>query len=66
MFGFGLAEMVVILVVALIVFGPGKLPQVGKALGSSLREFRDATRALDDDRILPDESEPRDRGADRP
>ncbi len=46
MFGLGISELIVILVIALIVFGPGKLPQVGKALGSSLREFKKATREI--------------------
>lgn len=46
MFGLGLPELIVILVIALIFFGPGKLPQVGKALGSSIREFKKATREI--------------------
>lgn len=46
MFGLGLSELIVILVIALIVFGPGKLPQVGKALGSSIREFKKASREI--------------------
>jgi sec-independent protein translocase protein TatA len=43
-FGIGFPEMVVILVLALIVFGPGKLPEMGSAVGRSLREFREAVR----------------------
>ena len=43
MFGIGTTELVIILVIALIVFGPGKLPEVGKAIGSSIKEFKDAT-----------------------
>lgn len=42
MFGLGVPELVLILVIGLIVFGPGKLPGVGKALGKSLREFKEA------------------------
>jgi len=34
---------IIILVIALIVFGPGKLPQIGKALGGGIKEFRNAT-----------------------
>ena len=44
MFSFSMMELVVILVIALVVFGPGKLPEVGKALGKGLNEFR---RAMD-------------------
>jgi sec-independent protein translocase protein TatA len=36
-------ELVLILVIALVVFGPGKLPEVGKALGKGIQEFRRAT-----------------------
>jgi sec-independent protein translocase protein TatA len=36
----GIPELIIILVVALIVFGPGKLPEVGKSLGKTIREFR--------------------------
>lgn len=38
----GLPEIALILVLALIIFGPGKLPEVGKALGKSIREFKGA------------------------
>lgn len=41
-FGLGVPELIVILVIALLVLGPGKLPDVGKFLGRSLRDFRDA------------------------
>jgi len=38
----GLPELVVLLVIVLAVFGAGKLPQVGRAAGQSIREFRNA------------------------
>ena len=40
----GPLELVIILVIALIILGPGKLPDVGASLGKSIREFRKATR----------------------
>ena len=40
----GIPELVLILVIALVVFGPGKLPEIGKAVGKSLREFRSASK----------------------
>ncbi len=43
MFGIGFTEIVVILVIALIVLGPEKLPELAKALGRAMREFRTAT-----------------------
>lgn len=46
MFGIGPWELILILVIALVVFGPGKLPDVGKALGNGLKEFRKASENL--------------------
>jgi sec-independent protein translocase protein TatA len=45
----GPAELVVILLVVLIIFGAGKLPEVGKALGRGIKEFRAAKEAPPDD-----------------
>ncbi len=42
MFNVGFSEALVICIVALIVFGPKKLPEIGRALGRGLREFRKA------------------------
>ena len=42
MFNLGASELLLILVIALVVFGPGKLPEVGKAIGKSLHEFKRA------------------------
>ena len=43
MFGLSPAHLVIILVIALVVIGPGKLPEVGAAIGKSIREFQKAT-----------------------
>jgi sec-independent protein translocase protein TatA len=40
MFGLGMGELLVILVIVLLVFGAGKLPQIGDALGKSIRNFK--------------------------
>jgi sec-independent protein translocase protein TatA len=47
MFGFGMPEMIVLLIIALVVVGPGKLPQLGQALGSSIRNFKKASAGDD-------------------
>ncbi|MGN7298017.1 twin-arginine translocase TatA/TatE family subunit [Ferdinandcohnia sp. SAFN-114] len=48
----GFGELVVIIFFALLVFGPKKLPELGKAAGTTLREFKKATKGiLDDDDV---------------
>ncbi len=42
-------SLIIVGVVALLIFGPKKLPELGKAMGSTLREFRHATKGLTDD-----------------
>ena len=42
----GISGLLIILAIALIVFGPAKLPQLGKAFGETLREFRNSTRGI--------------------
>jgi TatA/E family protein of Tat protein translocase len=44
--GLGMPELIVIFVIALLVFGPKKLPELGKSLGKGLREFKRATDDL--------------------
>jgi len=51
MFGLGFPELLIILVIILVIFGAGKLPQVGDALGKGLNKFR---TAMDD---KPEKSE---------
>jgi sec-independent protein translocase protein TatA len=46
-FGLGIPELVVILVVALVVFGPGRLPEIGGALGRSIKDFRKGLETSD-------------------
>ena len=44
MFGSGFPELLVILVVCLVIFGPGKLPEIGEALGKGIRDFQRALK----------------------
>jgi sec-independent protein translocase protein TatA len=48
-FGIGLPEMAVILIVALLVFGPKKLPEIGRSLGKAIRGFQDASRDFENE-----------------
>ncbi|HSF73903.1 MAG TPA: TatA/E family twin arginine-targeting protein translocase, partial [Microcoleus sp.] len=43
-FGIGLPEMAVIFTIALLVFGPKKLPEIGRSMGKAIRGFQDASR----------------------
>lgn len=45
----GFPELILVLVIALILFGPGKLPSVGSAIGNALREFKKASKELTND-----------------
>ena len=47
MFGFGMPEMLIVLAILLIVTGPAKIPQLGQALGSGIRNFRKASSDTD-------------------
>jgi TatA/E family protein of Tat protein translocase len=47
-FNIGPGELIIVLIIALIVVGPGKLPEVGSSLGKSIREFRKAATDVKD------------------
>ena len=42
----GMPELLIVLVIFVLIFGVGKLPQIGKALGQGIREFREGTQGL--------------------
>lgn len=67
MYSIGVPELVLILVIALVIFGPGKLPDIGKAIGKSIREFRSASNSEDktktiDAKEVKTEEKPADKG----
>lgn len=45
----GVPGLILILVIALVIFGPSKLPEIGKAFGRTLKEFKSATKDIMDD-----------------
>lgn len=44
----GPMELIIVLVIILIIFGPGRLPDIGNAIGKGLREFRKASTEIED------------------
>jgi sec-independent protein translocase protein TatA len=53
----GLPEILIVLVIALIVFGPKRLPEMGRSLGRGIREFKDSLTSSDDEEDEPREIE---------
>ena len=54
MFGFGMPELIVVLVLVLVVFGAGKLPEIGSAFGKSIRNFKKSSQGKDEIEINPE------------
>ena len=48
----GPTELIIVLVIVLVIFGPKKLPGLGRSLGSSMREFKDSITGKDDDKSI--------------
>lgn len=60
MFGLGTTELIIILVLVLVIFGAGKLPEIGGALGKGIRSFRKATSEPDEIDVTPSRDEKKD------
>jgi sec-independent protein translocase protein TatA len=57
MFGFGMPELIIILVIVLVVFGAGRLPEIGSALGKSIKNFKNSSDGKDEIEIKPKKDE---------
>lgn len=55
----GIPGLILILVIALIIFGPSKLPEIGRAAGNTIKEFKDATSGMmkDDEELEENKQE---------
>ncbi|MGN1401064.1 MAG: twin-arginine translocase TatA/TatE family subunit [Bacillus sp. (in: firmicutes)] len=63
--GIGIPGMILIIVLALIIFGPKKLPEIGRAMGQTLNEFKKSTRGLTSD-VMDDIEEEKKKIQNRP
>jgi sec-independent protein translocase protein TatA len=55
MFGLGMPELIVILIIILIIFGAGKLPEIGSGIGKGIRNFKKATHEKPDEISSPED-----------
>jgi sec-independent protein translocase protein TatA len=56
MFGLGMPELLVILVIVVIIFGAGKLPEIGAGIGKGIKNFKEATKSDDDTKKIDNDS----------
>lgn len=58
MFGIGMPELLIILVIILVIFGAGKLPEIGAGMGKAIRNFKTATRDTDKEKLEDKDDDP--------
>ena len=61
MFGLGMQELIIILVIVLLIFGAGKLPEVGSSLGKAIKGFKKSVKEPDEIDVTPKEDKEKDK-----
>ena len=56
MFGFGVTELVLILIIIVVIFGAGKLPEIGAGFGKGIKNFKKATSGEDEIDVTPEKT----------
>ena len=59
MFGIGMPELIIILIIILVIFGAGKLPEIGSGIGRGIRNFKKATNESPEELDSPEENNDR-------
>ncbi len=57
MFGLGAPELIIILGIILIIFGPSRVPEMGRAIGSGIRELKNASKEVEEVSVIDEDEE---------